>query len=108
MMLTTQAQIAAMEGTVGQAAHMAFPGVSQWVAGVGGGLVASWESYLANHQEHFWAAVTTVAAVALLLSGGYRRLERITTFLVAAVTLFTVASVLDLAVDQIPHHLARY
>ncbi len=26
MMLTTQAQIAAMEGTVGQAAHMAFPG----------------------------------------------------------------------------------
>src|SRR4029078_5160717 len=29
MMLTTQAQIAAMEGTVGQAAHMAFPGASQ-------------------------------------------------------------------------------
>ena len=32
----------------------------------------------------------------LLLSGGYRRLERITTVLVAAVTLFTVASVLVL------------
>jgi Mn2+/Fe2+ NRAMP family transporter len=29
----------------------------------------------------------------LLLSGGYRRLEKVTTFLVAAVTLFTVASV---------------
>jgi Mn2+/Fe2+ NRAMP family transporter len=96
MMLTTQAQIAAMEGTVGQAAHMAFPGVSQWVTGVGGGLVASWGPYLANHQEHFWAAVTTVAAVSLLLSGGYKRLERITTFLVAAVTLFTVSSVLVL------------
>src|SRR5215470_17937464 len=27
MLLATQAQIAAMEGTVGQAAHMAFPGV---------------------------------------------------------------------------------
>ena len=32
----------------------------------------------------------------LLLSGGYHRLERITTVLVAAVTLFTVASVLIL------------
>jgi Mn2+/Fe2+ NRAMP family transporter len=33
MMLTTQAQIAAMEGTVGQAAHMAFPRASQAIAG---------------------------------------------------------------------------
>jgi Mn2+/Fe2+ NRAMP family transporter len=40
--------------------------------------------------------VTTVAAILLLLSGGYRRLELITTFLVAAVTLFTVVSVLIL------------
>src|SRR5438270_1703796 len=32
MTLATQAQIAAMEGTVGQAAHMAFPGVSQAIA----------------------------------------------------------------------------
>src|SRR5208337_3977990 len=32
MMLTTQAQIAAMEGTVGQAAHMAFPGASEAMA----------------------------------------------------------------------------
>ncbi len=34
-----------------------------------------------------------MAAVLLLLSGGYKRLERVTTVLVAAVTLFTVASV---------------
>ena len=59
-------------------------------------MVASWGPYLASHQEHFWAAVTTLAAILLLLSGGYRRLERITTVLVAAVTLFTVASVLIL------------
>ena len=32
MTLATQAQIAAMEGTVGQTAHMAFPGVSQAIA----------------------------------------------------------------------------
>src|SRR3954463_9956273 len=33
MMLTTQAQIAAMEGLVGQAAHLAFPAGSSWIAG---------------------------------------------------------------------------
>src|SRR5262245_8579002 len=96
MMLTTQAQIAAMEGTVGQAAHMAFPGASRVVADAAGGLVASWGPYLSSHEEYFWAGVTTLAAVLLLLSGGYRRLEAVTTVLVAAVTLFTVASVLIL------------
>jgi Mn2+/Fe2+ NRAMP family transporter len=37
-----------------------------------------------------------MAAILLLLSGGYRRLEKITTILVAAVTLFTVVSVVIL------------
>jgi manganese transport protein len=96
MMLTTQAQIAAMEGTVGQAAHMAFPGASRAMADGAGRLVTSWGTFLAGHEEHAWAGLTTMAAILLLLSGGYRRLERITTVLVAAVTLFTVASVLIL------------
>ena len=96
MMLTTQAQIAAMEGAVGQAAHMAFPGASRPIANAFSILGASWKPYLLTHQEHFWAAVTTLAAVLLLLSGGYRRLEKITTILVAAVTLFTVGSVVIL------------
>jgi Mn2+/Fe2+ NRAMP family transporter len=96
MMLATQAQAAAMEGTVGQAAHMAFPKASEVVASTAGAIVTSWESYLLDHQEHFWAALTTLAAVSLLLSGGYQRLEKVTTVLVAAVTLFTVASVLVL------------
>jgi len=81
---------------VGQAAHMAFPRASQAVADAAGSLVASWGPYLSSHEEHFWAAVTTMAVILLLLSGGYRRLETITTVLVAAVTLFTVASVLIL------------
>ncbi len=96
MMLTTQAQIAAMEGAVGQAAHMAFPGAAGPIAAASSFLGESWKPYLLSHQEHFWAAITTLAAILLLLSGGYRRLEKITTVLVAAVTLFTVASVLIL------------
>jgi manganese transport protein len=105
MMLTTQAQIAAMEGTVGQAAHMAFPGASRAVADAAGRVVESWGPYLSSHQEYFWAGVTTMAAIVLLLSGGYRRLERITTILVAAVTLFTVASVLVLQWTSFRIHL---
>jgi manganese transport protein len=107
MMLTTQAQIAAMEGTVGQAAHMAFPGASAAVAGAAGRVVESWGPYLASHEEYFWAGVTTLAAILLLLSGGYRRLEKITTILVAAVTLFTVASVLILQWTSFRIHLTE-
>ncbi len=83
MMLTTQAQVAAMEGTVGQAAHMAFPEASQAMANAAAGIVPAWGPFLETREEHLWAALTTVAAVALLLSGGYRRLEKITTVLVA-------------------------
>ena len=97
MMLTTQAQIAAMEGAVGQAAHMAFPGASSTIAA---GVRASWAHHgsliFCRTRSISGRPLTTLAAVLLLLSGGYRRLEKITTVLVAAVTLFTVASVLIL------------
>lgn len=93
MTLATQAQIAAMEGTVGQAAHMAFPDGSRAVATFAGRIMPGWDVFLQSRQEYFWASLTALAAVALLLSGGYKRLERITTILVGLVTLFTVGSV---------------
>jgi len=93
MTLATQAQIAAMEGTVGQAAHMAFPGASDAMARAAGRVVAGWDVWLATREEYIWASLTTLAAVVLLLSGGYRRLEKVTTVLVALVTIFTVGSV---------------
>jgi Mn2+/Fe2+ NRAMP family transporter len=93
MTLATQAQIAAMEGTVGQAAHMAFPGASDAMARAAGQVVAGADVWLSTREEYIWASLTTLAAVVLLLSGGYKRLERVTTVLVAAVTLFTVVSV---------------
>jgi manganese transport protein len=100
MTLATQAQIAAMEGTVGQAAHMAFPNASQWVASQAGRADPAWGTFLQTRQEYFWASVTTLAAILLLLSGGYKRLEKVTTVLVALVTLFTVFSVLILQWTQ--------
>jgi manganese transport protein len=96
MTLATQAQIAAMEGTVGQAAHMAFPGASRAIAESFGRVNPAWGMFLETRQEHFWASLTTLAAVLLLLSGGYHRLERVTTVLVGGVTLFTVMSVIIL------------
>ncbi len=93
MLLATQAQIAAMEGTVGQAAHMAFPGASAAMARAAGQVVPGMEAWLSTREEYIWASLTTLAAILLLLSGGYRRLEKVTTILVAGVTLFTVTSV---------------
>ncbi|HEV3122182.1 MAG TPA: Nramp family divalent metal transporter, partial [Isosphaeraceae bacterium] len=96
MMFTTQSQIAAMEGLVGQAANMAFPGASAFFARLGGFVSPGVEAFLRAHPEHVWATLTGLAAMALLLSGGYRRLEKITTALVAMVTLITVACVIGL------------
>ena len=84
MMLTTQAQIAAMEGTVGQAAHMAFPRASQAMAGAAGSIVPPGARSWKRGEEHLWAGITSLAAILLLLSGGYRRLEKITTVLVGS------------------------
>src|SRR5436309_15211606 len=46
MTLATQAQIAAMEGTVGQAAHMAFPGASEAMARAAGRVSPGWYEFL--------------------------------------------------------------
>src|SRR5205823_13211970 len=88
---------AAMEGVAGRAADMALPDASQKAAlGVSTYLVRDWGVYLGLHPEHFWAGLTGLAAIVLLLSGGYKRLEHVTTALVALVTLMTVACVAGL------------
>ena len=105
MMLTTQAQIAAMEGLVGQAAAHGLPGR----IGRGGPgrrrMDPAWGTYLGGHPEYFWADPDRLAAIALLLSGGYKRLEQITTVLVATVTLMTVACVAGLPWTEYPIRL---
>ena len=110
MMLTTQAQIAAMEGLVGQAAHNAFPQASAKMVGWAGQLNPAWGDFLRSRPEHIWATLTGLAAIVLLLSGGYKRLEKITTAMVALVTLLTVACVVGLAWTPYPidpHALAK-
>jgi Mn2+/Fe2+ NRAMP family transporter len=99
MMLASIFQLGAMAGGVGQALNLAFPDVAVWLA------LAAWSAEIATNippilsmriadrPEDPWAVLTGLSAVALLASGGYKRIERITTAMVAGVTLVTVICV---------------
>ena len=84
MMLATQAQMAAMVGSVGQSFHMA-------LYGEGGGFAAA--AGLASRPELPWAALTALLTAALLAIGSYRLVEWGTTILVVAFTAMTVGCV---------------
>jgi manganese transport protein len=73
--------------------NLAFPQVSAKMADSFTGVAPAVASALRARPEHPWAVLTALVAIGLLLSGGYRRIERITTFLVATVTFITVACV---------------
>jgi Mn2+/Fe2+ NRAMP family transporter len=92
MMMATVFQLGAMVGGVGQALDLAFPSVSPRVASALSFIPGAGET-IASHPEHPWAILTALAAILLLLSGGYQRIERVTTVLVVGVTFITVACV---------------
>lgn len=96
MVLATVAQMGAMVGAVGQALNLAMPGFGAWALQMSGGETTALGKILVAHPEHPWAVVTGFAAVALLLSGGYLMIERLTTFLVVSITFITVACVIAL------------
>ncbi|MBX7166060.1 MAG: Nramp family divalent metal transporter [Pirellulales bacterium] len=105
MLLITVVQLGAMAGGVGQAVHLAFPQGSPWLAERLKGIWPGISQAIAEKPEHPWAVLAAMAAILLLLSGGYRRIERITTLLVAAVTLITVACVCMLPATGYPLRL---
>jgi Mn2+/Fe2+ NRAMP family transporter len=84
MMLTTQAQLAAMVGSVGQAIHMAILGNDASVAERLG---------LGQRPELPWAGLVAVITAALLAAGSYRLVEKGSTLLVMLFTAMTVACV---------------
>jgi manganese transport protein len=106
MLLATVFQLGAMVGGVGQALHLAFPGVSESLVDLVKPLSAELAAGISARPEHPWAVLTALTAVLLLLSGGYRRIERVTTFLVAAVTLITVICVALLPGSGFPVRLS--
>lgn len=102
MLVCTVFQLGAMVGGVGQALDLAFPNVNPALAEMVGNLWPGLGDHLRDHKEHSWAVLTAAVAVGLLLSGGYKRIESLTTFLVAAVTLITVVCVVALPFSDYP------
>lgn len=102
MLLATVFQLGAMVGGVGQALHLLWPRatdtLAEWLQPLSPFLAGACTEYPA----YVWSIPTALLAVGLLLSGGYKRIEAITTLLVVAVTGVTVACVLVLPFTGFP------
>jgi Mn2+/Fe2+ NRAMP family transporter len=93
MMVGSIFQLGAMAGSVGQALNLVFPAFSQSLASLVRASVPALAESIAKQPENPWAVLVAVGAALLLISGGYKRIEFITTLLVAGVTLVTVVCV---------------
>jgi Mn2+/Fe2+ NRAMP family transporter len=102
MLLATISQLGAMIGGVAQALNLALPQGSSALVDALSGLSPQWAEAIRSHPEHPWAFLTALAAVGLLLAGGYLTIERVTTLLVAGVTLVTVICVVALPSSGYP------
>ncbi len=96
MLLATISQLGAMIGGVAQALNLAVPQGAAALCGVLDAVSPPWAEMIRTHPEYPWAVLTALAAIGLLLIGGYKTVERITTVLVAGVTLVTVLCVVAL------------
>jgi manganese transport protein len=96
MTLATITQLGGMVGGVGQALHLAFPGLSPRIATAVQGFAPGLATILGEKPEYPWAVLTALAAIGLLRVGGYNAIQRVTTVLVVFVTLVTVVCVAGL------------
>lgn len=103
MMLGTQLQLAAMVGGVGQALHMAFPGLSAAMLPALGHI---WPAAAARPEMPF-ATVAALATSVMLAAGSYAVVEKGSTLLVAAFTGATVLCVALLPAAGYPLSLSQ-
>jgi Mn2+/Fe2+ NRAMP family transporter len=102
MMLSTIFQLGAMTGTVGQSLNIAFPQVSASLASSLESSLPQLAETIRNRPEFPWAIVTCAAAIVLLYSGSYQRIEVVTTVLVVGLTLVTVTAAMLLPATAFP------
>jgi manganese transport protein len=107
LILATVSQLGAMAGGVGQALNLAFPEAVPALADLCQSGMPGLSDKIRARPDYPWAIVTAVAAVLLLLSGGYQRIERLTTSMIAAVTAFTILCVVTLPAMGYPLRLAE-
>jgi Mn2+/Fe2+ NRAMP family transporter len=106
MLLATITQLGAMAGGVGQALHLAFPRAAPALADLCQWALPLVSDKIRERPDFPWAVLTAIAAVLLLLSGGYQRIERLTMIMIAAVTALTIVCVLALPATGYPVRLA--
>lgn len=94
MLLGTTMQLGAMVGLVAMALNLSFPLVSPALASGIEAWLPRLSAQISAQPEQPWAVLTALCAILLLVSGGYRRIELLTTILVVAVTLITVSCVI--------------
>lgn len=102
MLLLTVSQLGGMAGLVGQALDLAFPAVSDGLTSWTSAWWPAMSQALDERGSLPWAGLTAAVCIVLLLSGGYKRIEIITTFLVVSVTLITVACTVALPATGFP------
>jgi len=90
MMLMTQLQLGAMVGGVGQAFHLALPSVSPLIGGMLGGTAGD---YVVARPELPWAVLVAIGTSALLATGSYALVEKLSTLMVVTFTVGTVLCV---------------
>lgn len=96
MVLVTQMQIGAMIGGVSQAIALAVPGAGDWLSGRVSPVSPALARLLTRQSDLPWAFLVTVVTIAMLATGSYRLVERITAFLVVSFTLMTIVCVVGL------------
>jgi Mn2+/Fe2+ NRAMP family transporter len=102
MILTNICPLGAMTGTVGQSLNLAFPSASVALANQLQGSAPLLAEVIRERPEYPWAVFTCFSVIALLWSGNYRRIEKITTVLVVGVTLLTVVATIALPATNFP------
>lgn len=102
MLLCTVVQLGGMTGAIGQALHLAMPGLTQWSIHTAHRISPEFAAYIAQRQEFPWAVITCLATMALIYRGGYRRIEWLTTVIVVSATCITVLAASALGWTEYP------
>jgi len=102
MMICSVVQLGGMTGTIGQALDLAFPQVASGSAAFASSFSPQLADLITSRPAVPWAFATCFVTTALIYGGGYRRIEWLTTVIVVAVTLITVAAAVALGWTKFP------
>jgi Mn2+/Fe2+ NRAMP family transporter len=84
---------------------LVFPQFADGCAVIASSISEDAATFFDKRREFPWAFIVCLVTIALIYSGGYRRIERFTTVIVVSVTLITVAAAASLGATDYPVRL---